>query len=69
MDVAFLIALMQIIGINIILSGDNAVVIALACRSPPRQQKTGIVMGAGAATSAPAIGVSSFCATGASMGT
>ena len=50
MDVAFLIALMQIIGINIILSGDNAVVIALACRSlPPKQQKTGIILGAGAA--------------------
>ena len=43
-------ALMKIIGVNIILSGDNAVVIALACRSlPPRQQKWGIVFGAGAA--------------------
>jgi YjbE family integral membrane protein len=43
-------ALMKIIGVNIILSGDNAVVIALACRSlPPHQQKWGIIFGAGAA--------------------
>jgi YjbE family integral membrane protein len=43
-------ALVKIIGVNIILSGDNAVVIALACRSlPPRQQKLGIIFGAGAA--------------------
>jgi YjbE family integral membrane protein len=40
----------KIIGINIILSGDNAVVIALACRSlPPRQRMIGILLGAGAA--------------------
>jgi YjbE family integral membrane protein len=49
-DAAFWLALLQIIGINIILSGDNAVVIALACRSlPPKQQKWGIILGAGAA--------------------
>jgi len=43
-------AVLKIIGINIILSGDNAVVIALACRSlPPKQQKWGIIFGAGAA--------------------
>jgi YjbE family integral membrane protein len=49
-DAAFWLALVQIIGINIILSGDNAVVIALACRSlPPKQQKWGIILGAGAA--------------------
>jgi YjbE family integral membrane protein len=43
-------ALLKIIGVNIILSGDNAVVIALACRSlPPRQQKLGIIFGSGAA--------------------
>jgi YjbE family integral membrane protein len=49
-DAEFWTALMKIIGVNIILSGDNAVVIALACRSlPPRQQKWGIVFGAGAA--------------------
>lgn len=42
----FWIALGQIILINIVLSGDNAVVIALACRSlPPRQQKKAIVFG------------------------
>jgi YjbE family integral membrane protein len=43
-------AVMKIIGINIILSGDNAVVIALACRNlPPRQRRLGIFFGAGAA--------------------
>ncbi|WP_207456120.1 TerC family protein [Azospirillum sp. SYSU D00513] len=42
----FFLALAQIIWINILLSGDNAVVIALACRSlPPHQQKLGIVLG------------------------
>ncbi|MBI3707506.1 MAG: TerC family protein [Proteobacteria bacterium] len=46
----FWLALLQIIGVNIILSGDNAVVIALACRSlPAKQQKWGIILGAGAA--------------------
>ena len=46
----FWIALMQIIGINIVLSGDNAVVIALAARSlPPVQQKKAIIWGSGAA--------------------
>jgi YjbE family integral membrane protein len=50
LDAAFWLALLQIIGINIILSGDNAVVIALACRNlPPKQQKWGIILGAGAA--------------------
>jgi YjbE family integral membrane protein len=45
-DAAFWVALLQIIWINILLSGDNAVVIALACRSlPPRQQRWGIVLG------------------------
>jgi YjbE family integral membrane protein len=49
-EATFWVALMQIIGINIILSGDNALVIALACRElPPRQQKIGIFFGAGAA--------------------
>jgi len=42
----FWIALSQIILINIVLSGDNAVVIALACRSlPPVQQKRAIIFG------------------------
>jgi YjbE family integral membrane protein len=43
---AFWLALMQIIVINIMLSGDNAVVIALASRSlPPLQQKRAIMFG------------------------
>lgn len=47
---AFLVALLQIIGLNIILSGDNALVIALACRSiPMEQRKWGILLGTGAA--------------------
>jgi YjbE family integral membrane protein len=42
----FWIALLQIIMINIVLSGDNAVVIALASRSlPPSQQKKAILFG------------------------
>jgi YjbE family integral membrane protein len=50
MQPAFWIAVGQIIWINILLSGDNAVVIALACRSlPPKQRLWGILLGAGAA--------------------
>jgi YjbE family integral membrane protein len=46
----FYLAGLQIIWINILLSGDNAVVIALACRMlPPRQRTWGIILGAGAA--------------------
>ena len=42
----FWFALFKIILINIVLSGDNAVVIALACRSlPPQQQKKAIMFG------------------------
>lgn len=42
----FWVALAQIILINIVLSGDNAVVIALACRSlPPQQQNKAIIFG------------------------
>lgn len=42
--------LLKIIIIDLLLSGDNAVVIALACRSlPPNQQRWGIMIGAGAA--------------------
>lgn len=42
----FWLALLQIILINIVLSGDNAVVIALASRSlPPAQQKKAILFG------------------------
>ena len=47
---AFWVGLAKIIGVNIVLSGDNAVVIALAARSlPPAQQKMAIRWGAGAA--------------------
>ena len=50
MTAQFWIGLMTIIWVNIILSGDNAVVIALAARSlPPRQQKQAVFWGAGAA--------------------
>ena len=46
----FWIGLMKIIWINIILSGDNAVVIALAARSlPDHQQRQAILFGSGAA--------------------
>lgn len=42
----FWIAVSQIIMIDILLGGDNAVVIALACRKlPPRQQMVGILWG------------------------
>ena len=46
----FWIPLGQILLVNIVLSGDNAVVIALAARSlPPKQQKLAIFWGSGAA--------------------
>jgi YjbE family integral membrane protein len=46
----FWIALGKIIWINALLSGDNAVVIALACRGlPEHQRKMGMFLGAGAA--------------------
>ena len=46
----FWIGLIKIVWINIILSGDNAVVIALAARSlPPAQQKKAVLFGSGAA--------------------
>jgi YjbE family integral membrane protein len=46
----FFVSLLQIIWIDLLLSGDNAVVIALACRNlPPEQRKMGIWLGAGAA--------------------
>lgn len=47
---ALLQPILQIIWIDIILSGDNAVVIGLACRSlPERQRRLGIALGTGAA--------------------
>jgi YjbE family integral membrane protein len=46
----FWIGLVKIVWINIILSGDNAVVIAMAARSlPPHQQKKAVLFGSGAA--------------------
>ena len=46
----FWLGLATVIGVNIVLSGDNAVVIALATRSlPPHQQKKAVFCGAGAA--------------------
>ena len=46
----FWIGLLKIVWINIILSGDNAVVIALAARSlPPAQQQKAVIWGSGAA--------------------
>ena len=49
-DPALWAALLKIIGVNIVLSGDNAVVIALAARSlPAKQQRQAIFWGSGAA--------------------
>lgn len=47
---AFWVSLLQIIWIDLLLSGDNAVVIALACRKlPADKRRMGILLGAGAA--------------------
>jgi YjbE family integral membrane protein len=47
---AFWIAVLRIIFVNILLSGDNAVVIAMACRGlPPPQRRWGLIAGAGIA--------------------
>jgi YjbE family integral membrane protein len=49
-DMNFLTALLSIVVIDLVLAGDNAVVIAMAVRSLPRgQRKKGILFGAGAA--------------------
>jgi YjbE family integral membrane protein len=46
----FWVALLKIMWINVLLSGDNAVVIAMACIGlPPRQRLWGMVLGAGVA--------------------
>jgi YjbE family integral membrane protein len=46
----FWVAVVKIIWINILLSGDNAVVIAMACRGLPAKQRVwGMVLGAGVA--------------------
>jgi len=42
--------ILQIVWIDLLLSGDNAIVIALACRNlPPEQRQMGMLLGAGAA--------------------
>jgi YjbE family integral membrane protein len=47
---AFLLGIINIVIIDLILAGDNAVVIAMAVRSLPRRQRRwGIILGAGAA--------------------
>ena len=46
MNEALIIAILQIIAIDIILGGDNAIIIALACRNlPPRQKRLGVLWG------------------------
>ncbi|MBT0961634.1 TerC family protein [Denitromonas iodatirespirans] len=46
MESSFWISVLQIIAIDILLGGDNAVVIALACRKlPPKQRSQGIAWG------------------------
>lgn len=50
MDTSFFTALLEIMLINIVLSGDNAVVIAMAARNlPPHHQKQAILWGSGGA--------------------
>jgi YjbE family integral membrane protein len=47
---AFWLAVAQIIWINVLLSGDNALVIAMACRGlQPKQRLWGLILGAGVA--------------------
>jgi YjbE family integral membrane protein len=47
---ALWVALLKIMWINILLSGDNAVVIAMACRGLPHRQRVwGMILGAGVA--------------------
>src|SRR3974377_2517902 len=47
----FWLSVVQVIWINILLSGDNAVVIGLACRGlPSRERLWGMVLGAGFAS-------------------
>ncbi|MHC1725796.1 MAG: TerC family protein [Syntrophobacteraceae bacterium] len=49
-DMAFISSFLTIIAIDLILAGDNAVVIAMAVRClPPEQRRKGIIFGAGAA--------------------
>jgi YjbE family integral membrane protein len=49
-DAQTITSILQIIWIDVLLSGDNAVVIGMACRSlPAHQRRMGVVLGAGAA--------------------
>ena len=49
-DTPLVLSILQLIWINILLSGDNALVIALACRDlPAHQKKVGMVLGAAVA--------------------
>ena len=48
---AFWLSVLQVIWVNVLLSGDNAVMIALACRAlPPRERLWGLIIGAGFAS-------------------
>ena len=48
----FWVSVLQIIAIDLLLSGDNAVVIALACRNlPPEQRRKGVMFGVAGAIS------------------
>ncbi len=50
MHAPFWIGVLQIIFVNVILSGDNAVVITMACLTlPPKQRVWGMILGAGVA--------------------
>lgn len=50
MTTHWFLAVLQVIWIDVLLSGDNAVVIALACQAlPPAQRRTGIALGVGLA--------------------
>lgn len=46
----YLIPIAKIVWIDLLLSGDNAIVIAMACRAlPPHQRRIGMILGAGTA--------------------
>jgi YjbE family integral membrane protein len=50
LTLTYVLAILEVAWINILLSGDNAVVIALACRSlPEKLRRWGIILGSGAA--------------------
>lgn len=50
LDPHFVVSVLEIVWIDLLLSGDNAVVIAMACRSlPPDRRRIGIALGAGTA--------------------